>query len=84
VLAAIDISEWMGGSVGCELTAWYMLQRAGVTLMGFIWGGGVALGHSLLVEVGGFKIASILLGLLDTADAWRSMKDIESTLPTKF
>jgi hypothetical protein len=39
-------------------------------------GGRVALGNSLLVEVGGFKLGSILLGLLDTADAWRSMKDI--------
>jgi hypothetical protein len=40
VLDAIEISEWMGGSVGCELTDWYMLERAGVTLMGFILGGG--------------------------------------------
>jgi hypothetical protein len=66
----------MGGSVGCELPDWYMLERDGVTLVGFIWGGRVALGNSLLVEVGGFKLASILLGLLDTSDAWRSMKDI--------
>jgi hypothetical protein len=39
-------------------------------------GGKVELGNSLLVEVGGFKLAFILLGLLDTIDAWRSMKDI--------
>jgi hypothetical protein len=74
----------MGGSVGCELTTWYMLERYGVALMGFIWGGRVAVGNSLLVEVGDFKLASILLVLLDTSDAWRYMKDILSTLPTKL
>jgi hypothetical protein len=36
----------------------------------------VALGNNLMVEIGGFIIASILLGLLDTAYAWRSMEDI--------
>jgi hypothetical protein len=44
----------------------------------------VAFGNSLLVEVGGFMLTSILLGLLDTADAWRFIKDIESTLPIKL
>jgi hypothetical protein len=59
-----------------------MLERAGVTLMGFMWEVRVALVNSLLVEVGGFILASILLGFLDTADAWRSINDIESTLHT--
>jgi hypothetical protein len=80
VLAAIDISEWMGGSVGCKLTDWYMLERDPCEVH---VGEREALVNNLLVEVGGFNLASILLGLLDTADAWRSMKYIESTLPTK-
>jgi hypothetical protein len=47
-----------------------------VILVGFMWGGRVALGEKILVEVGLFILTSVLLGLFDTAYSWRSINDM--------